>query len=249
MATGIVMTYYNRNAQLINTLASFRQYNPQEFFVVIVDDGSPEDIKLPQRMPFRVFIIKMREKTWTNPEPAYNAGIHYALKQSADIIILQNAECMHTMDILTAAKQVTDETYITFGCYSQGKGEAPGEVINNKGAIFDGESAWYNHPVYRPVGYDFCAAITANNIRKLNGYDERFSAGVRYGDNYLLARIQMLGLRVLMTASPYVIHQWHEPSQGYPNGRELAEKNRFLYNTLIQTPNYRAQHPITKIEL
>lgn len=50
------------------------------------------------------------------------------------------------------------------------------------------------------------------------------------GDNYLLARIQMLGLRVLMTASPYVIHQWHEPSQGYPNGRELAEKNRFLYN-------------------
>ena len=246
---GVVMTYYNRNAQLINTLNSFLQYNPQEFFVVVVDDGSPQDIKLPQRMPFAVYIIKMREKYWTNPEPAYNAGINYALKQCADIIILQNAECMHTMDMLTPAKQVTDETYITFGCYSQGKDEVPGEVINNKGATFDGESAWYNHPIYRPVGYDFCSAITASNIRKLNGYDERFSSGIGYGDNYLLARIQMLGLRVLMTASPYVIHQWHEPSQGYPNGRELAEKNRFLYNTLIQTPNYRAQHPITKIEL
>ena len=242
---GIVATYFNRQAQLKNTLDSFLQYDPKDFFVVIVDDGSPEDIKLPQRMPFRVFIIKMREKTWTNPEPAYNAGIHYALRQSADIIILQNAECMHTMDILTAAKQVTDETYITFGCYSQGKDEAPGSVINNKGATFDGESAWYNHPVYRPVGYDFCAAITANNIRKLNGYDERFSAGVGYGDNYLLARIQMLGLRVLMTASPYVIHQWHERSQGHPDGFELAEKNRLLYNRLILEKNYRAEHLIT----
>ena len=86
------MTYYNRNAQLINTLNSFLQYNPHDFFVVIVDDGSPEDIKLPERMSFRVFIIKMREKTWTNPEPAYNTGIHYALKQSADIIILQNGK-------------------------------------------------------------------------------------------------------------------------------------------------------------
>jgi GT2 family glycosyltransferase len=47
MSIGIVPTYYNRNAHLINTLASFKQYNPQNFFVVIVDDGSPEDIKMP----------------------------------------------------------------------------------------------------------------------------------------------------------------------------------------------------------
>lgn len=66
---------------------------------MIVDDGSPEDIKLPERMPFRVFIIKMREKTWTNPEPAYNTGIHYALKQSADIIILQNDGAMKSSGI------------------------------------------------------------------------------------------------------------------------------------------------------
>ena len=155
MTTGIIMTYYQRQAQLINTLNSFRQYDPKDFFVVIVDDGSPEDIKLPQRMPFRVFIIKMRNKRWTNPEPAYNAGLKYALMQGADKIILQNAECMHLMNILSTAREVNDFTYITFGCYSQGKDEAPGSVINNKGASFDGESAWYNHPIYRPVAYDF----------------------------------------------------------------------------------------------
>lgn len=37
---GIVCTYYNRQQQLINTLFSFRQYNPQDFFVVVVDDTS-----------------------------------------------------------------------------------------------------------------------------------------------------------------------------------------------------------------
>lgn len=239
----IVCTYFNRQSQLLKTLDSFRQYNPHDFFVVIVDDGSPEDIALPD-YPFKVNIIKMRDKHWTNPEPAYNAGINYALYRGADIIILQNAECMHIMDILTAAKTVTDKTYITFGCYSQGKDEEPGSVINNKGATTDGESAWYNHPIYRPVGYDFCSAITADNIRKLNGYDERFSNGIGYGDNYLLARIQMMGLRILMTDTPYVIHQYHD-KVAIPNGYALAEKNRFLYNQLIQEKNFRAEHLIT----
>ena len=241
--TGIVMTYYNRQPQLLKTLDSFRQYDPKDFFVVIVDDESPEDIALPE-YPFSVTVIKMRDKTWTNPEPAYNAGINYALFNKADIIILQNAECWHGMDILTAAKTVTDKTYITFGCYSQGKDEEPGSVVNNKGATFDGESAWYNHPIHRPVGYDFCSAITADNIRKLNGYDERFSNGIGYGDNYLLARIQMMELKILMTDKPFVIHQYHD-KVAIPNGFALAEKNRLLYNSLIQSKNYRAEHLIT----
>ena len=242
---GIVCTYYNRNAQLVKTLASFQQYDAKDFFVVVVDDGSPEDIRLPMRLPFRCVIIKMKDKRWTNPEPAYNAGLKYALSEGADKIILQNAECMHTMNILSFARQVNDFTYISFGCYSQGKDEAPGSVINNKAASFDGESAWYNHPVYRPVAYDFCSAITARNIKKLNGYDERFSSGIAYGDNYLLARIQMLGLQIMITKEPYVIHQWHERSQGHPDGFELAEKNRLLYNRLILEKNYRAEHLIT----
>jgi len=244
MKVAICMTYFNRQKQLNKTLDSFRQYNPKDFFVVIVDDESPEDIKL-SNLPFAVTVIKMRDKHWTNPEPAYNAGINYALYSDADIIILQNAECWHGMDILTAAKTVTDKTYITFGCYSQGESEEPGSVVNNKGATFDGESAWYNHPIYRPVGYDFCAAITANNIRKLNGYDERFSHGIGYGDNYLLARIQMMGLRVLITDTPYVVHQWHYSAKGNPNAEILLNKNLLLYNQLIQEKNFRAEHLIT----
>lgn len=242
---GIVATYFSRQDQLIKTLASFQQYNPKDFFVVIVDDGSPEDIILPEKMPFTVTIIKMREKSWTNPEPAYNTGIRYALSQGADIIMLQNAECYHIMDMLTMAGTIDDETYITFGCYSQGKGEAIGSVINNRRAAFDGDSAWYNHPVHRPVGYDFCSAISANNIIRLNGYDERLSFGIAYGDDYLLARIKMLGLKVIITDTPYVIHQWHYSSKPVNDANMLAKKNYLLYHRLLMENNPRARHIIT----
>lgn len=243
---GIVMTFYNRQPQLINTLNSFRQYNQKEFFVVVVDDGSDKDIEVPEKMPYSLTIIKMRNKTWTNPEPAYNVGINYALKKGADILILQNAECYHITDILTAAKTVTDNTYITFGCYSQGKDEVMGSVINNRIVKYDGDSGWYNHPVHRPVAYDFCAAITATNIRKLNGYDERLSFGWAYGDNYLLARIQMLGLEVFITEDPYVIHQWHQCSKSSDTVDELVMKNYRLYHNLLREQNSRAVHIITE---
>lgn len=240
----ICMTYFNRQPQLLKTLDSFRQYDPKDFFVVIVDDESPEDIQIPD-YPFEITIIKMRGKTWTQGDPAYNAGFKYALSKNPDIIIIQNAECYHFTDILSTAKKVTDDLYLTFGCYSQGKDEETGSVIYNKGAMADGESAWYNHPIYRPRGLHFCSAITAKNLIKLNGFDERFSFGAGYDDDYLLHQIRCLGLKIGITDSPYVIHQWHEHNPYKGDERELLEKNRFLYNSLIQSNDYRAQHVIT----
>ena len=207
---GIIMTYFNRQAQLTKTLESFKQYNRDEFFVVIVDDGSKEDIQL-QPYPFKVTVIKITDKNWTQGDPAWNVGILYALNEDPDIIILQNAECYHLGDILGYAKEhLTDKNYISFGCYSQGKDEELGSVINNKTASFDGESSWYNHPIYRPVGYHFCSAIRSGNMTLLNGFDERFSYGAGYDDNYLLHQIKCLGLKIEITTDPIVIHQWHE---------------------------------------
>jgi glycosyltransferase involved in cell wall biosynthesis len=88
MKTAVVMSYFNRQAQLMRTLESFRQYDPKDFFVVVVDDGSPEDIALPEKMPFEVTIIKMRDKYWTQGIPAYNAGFFYALQNNPDIVII-----------------------------------------------------------------------------------------------------------------------------------------------------------------
>lgn len=242
------MTYYNREPQLLNTLESIKNTEYKDFFIVIVDDGSRDDINLPE-LPYPIEVIKIRKDVlkWTNSDVAFNRGFIRAIDRGADIIIFQNAECFHVGDVISYALNVTDNTYISFGCYSQGKEDnLHNMVYNNIGASFDGQSAWYNHPTYRAVGYHFCCAITANNLKKLNGFDERFSEGVCYDDNYLIDRVRLLGLNINITTNPFVIHQWHY-SSGSTDGRtaELAEKNRLLYERLKSNLDYRAVHLIT----
>lgn len=238
----IVMTYIQRQRQLDETLKSLCQYDPAEFNVVIVDDGSRDDIVL-QDLPFDVDILKIRNKSWHNTGIAFNWGFNKALEYSPDVVIMQNAECIHSGDILSAAMKVTDENYISFACYSLAEGEGPGCEIQNKTATFNHESAWYNHSVYRPVGFHFCTAITAENLRKLNGFDERFWAGVAYDDNMLIHQIQNLGLRIDIIDDPFVFHQWHD--RPYEITADLVDRNCALFKELEQSTEYRAVHVIT----
>jgi GT2 family glycosyltransferase len=224
MKIAIVMTAYNREALLQKTLESFNQYDPYEF--VVVTDKDEDHL----------------EKTWVNSAIAFNRAFYEAIHtHQADAVILQNAECYHAGDILGYVRNnLTDKNYISFPCYSLGENDTlPPIEMNPRGAAFDGDSAWYNHPVHRPVGYHFCAAITTDNLRKINGFDERFKDRKDYEDNYLLYQVRQLGLRIEIPAEPYVFHQWH-----YSSPRKGAS-NEQLYNQLIQTEGYRAVHLIT----
>lgn len=237
----IVATYYNRLPQLINTVHSLNQYRRDDFMFVVVDDKS--DTEIPRLdTNFNMVVIRNSNKVGYNSCIPFNMGFGFALSQQPDIIILQNAECYHYGDIIGYAEQnLTDDNYIAFPCYSLSKDDKlPPEWLNNRTASFDGDSAWYNHPIYRPVGYHFCAAITASNLRKINGFDERFKDGKDYEDNYLLHQIKSLGLRVNIPEEPYVFHQWHYSSP------RAGGSNEQLYKQLIQTEGYRAQHLITK---
>ena len=247
MKFAIVMTYFNRQTQLVSTLNSFKKYDPETFEVVVVDDGSDSPVLIPE-YPFKVTIIRIREKNWTQGDPAYNVGFYYALENiKPDAVIIQNAECYHLGDILGfAEKNLTDEKYIAFGCYSAGKGELPGEVINDKGATRDGESAWYCHPVHRPKPYHFCSAITTGNLRKINGFDERLSFGAGYDDDYLIHQIACLGLDIYIATEAIVVHQWHEhnPYRGLDE-RQLLQINYAIFQELTQKKEFKAVHVIT----
>ena len=98
------MTFYQRHALLIETLKTFERYDPETFNVVVVDDGSPDDIVLPS-LPFDVTIVKLRDKTWNNTCTVHNVGFHEALKGNPDIIVIQNAECYHWGDVLGYARE------------------------------------------------------------------------------------------------------------------------------------------------
>lgn len=236
----IVVAYFEREKQLLRTLESFKQYDPGDFNVVIVDNGSKEDLILP-KLPYEVKQVKLTGMPG-HCVFTYNAGFLESL--DSDIIIMQGAECCHQGNVIEYAKRVTDSTYISFGCYSLSEKETPETVvINNRCQTFDGDSAWYNHPVYNGRGLNFCSAITTKNIIKLNGFDERFGYGCAYEDDYLLHQISMLGLTVEITADPFVFHQWH-PMMGN-RSEESWEKNLNLFNELSQSKEFRSKHILT----
>ena len=244
--TNIIMTFFQRHLQLKNTLKSFEQYNPDDFHVIIVDDNSPDNIELPKHS-FDITILKLTKKEWINPGPVFNVGFNYALKSNPDSIVIQNAECYHNGDILDYVKKnLNDSNYLSFGCYSLGKGEDVNlKTLNNRIATSNGDSAWYNHSVYRPEALHFCTAITTNNLKKINGFDERFTMGLGYEDNYLLHQIRCLGLKVQIIDNPFVFHQYHYDVKAFNFDSDLYDRTGRYCKELMKTKNYRAQHFVT----
>lgn len=242
----IVMTFYQRHAQLYKTLESFRQYNPADFNVVIVDDNSPDDIEIPDSS-FEISILKLKSKSWVCPSPVFNLGFTEALKKNPEAIIIQNAECYHKGDILGYVKNnLTDRDYLSFAAYSLGKGEDVNlKTLNNKTAVSNGDSAWYNHSIYRPEALHFCCAITSKNLRLLNGFDERFSDGLGYEDNYFIHQVKTLGLNIKIVDDPFVFHQYHYDTKAFTFDAGLYAFNGSLCKDLMKKKEYRAKHTLT----
>jgi glycosyltransferase involved in cell wall biosynthesis len=250
----VCMPYFDRQFQLDKTLATIAKSRHTDFSVVIVDDNSPRDIVRPY-LPFKVDIIKLREKSWTNCAPVWNIGFAKALSYNPDIIVLQSPECYHVGDLISnAEKIVTDRNYLAFGCFRLNE-----KTTFSKHDIFklaashnygvgsewdEDDNAWWNHPIYNEVPQYWGTAISARNLVNLNGIDERFAHGYAYEDGYFVHQVKNLGLRIDITAYPFVVHQWHE--RGLP--AELEGKpnpNVLLYEELMKDDNYRAQHHIT----
>lgn len=243
----IVMTYFERPIQLLNTLRSFafHGYGP-DIEVVIVDDGSVEHpaAKIAGNFDFRIKHIYLDpEKKWyCNPCIPFNIGFTSAMGQ---IIIMQNAECFHYDNVVEhALNKVSSKNYITYSCYSQAKNEYEKilelktfEQIREE-VVFDeripmnnGESGWYNHSKYKPRAFHFCAAITKENLERLNGFDRFYAKGNSFDDTEFLFRIRNSGLNVEIVDTVSVVHQWHYVSNNYDaTYHEQYRRNKILYS-------------------
>jgi len=256
MKVAVVMTYYKREFQLKRTLLSLEQSTCKDFVVIVVDDASEENLVLPETSyQCDLITIRKEDKTWQNPEPAYNFGILKALSYSPEIIIIQNAECLHIGDVISyAADHITENNYIPFKCLALDETTTFDPSIDlvpltqsiKHGESREGELAWYHHPTYRNCNLEFCAAISAKNMVFLNGYDERFMYGVSYGDNFWLHRINIMGLEIETPDSPMVAHQWHfYPWYWERMTSTRANLNAALYNSLMIEHRRKAEHLIT----
>ena len=251
----IVMTYYERYNHLKNTLRSFalHGYSATDIEVIVVDDASPTEPlnqDIANSMPFPIKVIEMpKEKEYSNPCIPFNKGFAMA---RADVVIIQNAECIHVHNIVDyTLRHITDTRYLSFSCYSIDRpttmamfanenwrlADLKGLMNSNIDAVNDGDDAWYNHSDIRPKGFHFCSAITKTNLDAFNGFDSRYAKGIAFDDNEIVYRIRKIGLELRIINEASVIHQWHYSGAKDPKyGRKFA-RNGLLYELVTKREN------------
>ena len=261
----IVMGYYNRKKQIINTLNDFEnKYKKYNYEVIIVDDNSSEEHKLDDivkryTFPIKYIVITPEEKgNRINPCITYNRGIREA---SGKYLIIQNPECMHVGNLLEYTKNnLTEKDYMAFSCYTANNENFSDQLVSNINLINNLEfrkanssimQEWYNHPKYRPVHYHFCAAILNENMKMLGGFDKKFAEGHSYDDNEILLSIEKnlkLTIKTIPPENRLVIHQWHARDAENKFNRQhflaLVNKNKNLYEKYVYEHNkYNFNYP------
>ena len=230
----IVMAYYNRKEQVIQTLDGFeknytKKYN---FEVIIVDDNSKDDQQLNDiidnySFDINLIIIIQEEKgDRLNPCTAYNKGFS---KAKGNIIIIQNPECYHVGDIIGyTLENLKEQDYFSYSCYTANTKEITQELLNStevfslvndytfriKNVTSNCELNWYNHPTEtnRNVAYHYCSAIYKSKLDLIGGFDNRFAEGYCFDDDEFLLTIKhnlKLNIKIIDPNICFVIHQYH----------------------------------------
>lgn len=267
----LILTSHNRDEQTYNTITSILKTSYKNFNIIILFDNSEDytnDDRLYNLIDKKDNIYKViidRNKEYINPVVTLNTGIEYSLRYcKPEILVIQNAEAYHYGDILNYLNEnLNDDNYINFGCfglsqeiYEQYKNDLSCSELKkliikyNNSAIDDNKIVYYNHDSYNNSNFDYCGAITVNNIIKLNGYDERYYNKIWFGDNDYLLRIRRLGLNIITTNynnSPVVLHQYHNKYYISDIERTLENYGYYVFYNIINNElnNYKAKHIFT----
>lgn len=201
----LVLTAFQRSAQLPATLRSLQQqtYRNLEILVVEADHDGGKTEELCQR--FGVGYLRRWNKADRRTAVTNNIGIRAA---RGEIVIVQSAECRHesadTVELLIAPI-IEDPSVSTFPRVLD---------LNENGAAF----AWKFHPDMHPHCFiTFCQAFARQAAVAIGAFDEEY-VGWGFEDNDFNFRLQFSGVQCRHVPA-VVAHQWHpslataEPSQ------------------------------------
>jgi len=237
----VVMSYYNRKKHLINTLNSIIKSAYSNFEVIVIDDASDKEHRIEDLQEIFNFLkiirIEKEDKKHVNPCVPINIGLN---NSSGDIIIIQNPECLHYNDVFShVINNIEKNKYLVYTTinkdvvdivaeFNWGKNNITDLLKINKNTNVNNE--WYCHKNYRPAAYNFCAAITREDLVELNGFDERYAFGIERDDVEFLTRIKRKKMDIIIVDDIIVIHQTH-PKFYYGNKKltELRIKNHQLF--------------------
>ena len=181
----IIMTYYNRRNQILQTLNKFNElYSNYNLEVIIVDDCSEYNEQLfltIQSYNFKIKLIRLKNKSWINPVVAYNVGISHISKDTKYVII-QNSEILHCDDIIKyTINSLTKEpnNYLSFNVFN-----SPSFSHNDMLYEID-NNTYYNNFVckinYNDYDYDYkfyCSKYNKSYINEEVAYEDYLLNGL-----------------------------------------------------------------------
>jgi glycosyltransferase involved in cell wall biosynthesis len=215
----IVMAYFNRREQLINTIKSIEKSNYKNIEVIIVDDCSNEDEKVKyfineinKNIFVKLITIDNKDEKIVNPCVAYNIGFKHA---TGDIIVIQNPEIMHVYDCLQYVannlehNNLEHNEWLTLNCYG-----SPGfqyneilyaktddelfSLVDESNSKIGGNSircddvgGWLNHHSNHFVAYHYFGAIHKRDlfIKMGGGFADVFKHGIGGDDDEFIKRL------------------------------------------------------------
>ena len=245
----VAMTYFNRKQHLINTLNSMTKSVYKNFEVIIVDDGSDDEHRiedLQEQFNFiKIIRINPEQKTHTNPCIPFNIALG---NTGGDIIILQNPECFHYDDVFShVVKNIKPNKYLAYTVVNKDVASQLSSIDWNNNYQFEKNNIlkidinsrvgnhWYTHSQFRAQALNFCTAITRDDMKELNGFDERYANGIERDDVEFLVRIQRKKMNIVFVDNVLVIHQSHHPF--YYSGVDWNELRNHNHNLFAHTTN------------
>ncbi len=188
----IVITTYNRPAQLCNTFISVSQQSYKDYEIIVIDSGTDDETPKICSQYGAKYIKVALPLGYGNPAYPINVGLRLA---KGDIVVLQNAECKHT-DPNTIEKFVS--------------------LVTDNNAVFanvialkeDGSRMREYSGKEVPDPCFFCGAMKRAWFEKLRGMDEDFVTP-HYEDQDFKDRMQKAGIEFVFS-DILVHHQWHE---------------------------------------
>jgi glycosyltransferase involved in cell wall biosynthesis len=251
MKVSIVSAYYNRKHLLINTLNTIKKTSHTDYEMIVVDDCSDDEHRIESLVYdysfLKVIRLERKDKWYSNPCIPFNIGFKNV---TGDVVIIQNPECLHVGDVISdVIENIEENNYFSYSCYSVNedttnnlknydlteKNIKDNIIFNNRTVGSDGDSGWYNHPIFRPKGYHFTSAIMKKNLDELGGFDERYAYGIGYDDDEFLRRISQR-YNIKFIENPFTIHQYHyNISNNYTieNASEKVQINKNIFHQMI----------------
>lgn len=228
----ILYPYYKRAGHLHNTLVSFLHHysDRKDYEVIIAEDYKntanehehAELLKIIEQFKAQIRIahIYIPVKTW-NPCIAFNSA---AEKASGDFYLVTNPECFHYADILQGLdEEFTKDSsvYVVCGCRNR---VGCNFFIETFDDLKGKDEAWYSHSTHRPGCLHFCNAVSKENWKKIDGFDEEYQHGIAYDDNDFINRVWIAKLEIVRRDDLLTIHIDHKSAHTDTEKRKQLER-------------------------